>query len=64
MWNTQQPPEKIIHEKGLAQVSDTSAIEKIIEDVLKANPSSKTINQQIDLINKTIESYKYIETNR
>ena len=26
--------------------------------VLKANPSSKTINQQIDLINKTIEAYK------
>lgn len=26
--------------------------------VLKANPSSKTINAQIDLINKTIEAYK------
>ena len=26
--------------------------------VLKANPSSSTIHQQIDLINKTIESYK------
>lgn len=26
--------------------------------VLKANPSSKTINGQIDLINKTIEAYK------
>ena len=26
--------------------------------VLKANPSSSTINQQIDLINKTIEVYK------
>lgn len=26
--------------------------------VLKANPSSATINQQIDLINKTIEAYK------
>ena len=26
--------------------------------VLKANPSSSTINQQIDLINKTIEAYK------
>lgn len=26
--------------------------------VLKANPSSPTINQQIDLINKTIEAYK------
>ena len=26
--------------------------------VLKANPSSKTINAQIDLINKTIENYK------
>ncbi len=27
-------------------------------EVLKANPSSPTINQQIDLINKTIEAYK------
>ena len=26
--------------------------------VLKANPSSKTIHQQIDLLNKTIEAYK------
>ena len=26
--------------------------------VLKANPSSSTIHQQIDLINKTIEVYK------
>ena len=26
--------------------------------VLKANPSSKTINAQIDLINKAIEAYK------
>ncbi|SFJ13472.1 aminopeptidase N [Kaistella treverensis] len=40
-------------------------IVKILQDgllkkmqVLKANPSSKTINAQIDLINKTIEAYK------
>ena len=26
--------------------------------VLKANPTSPTINQQIDLLNKTIEEYK------
>jgi len=40
-------------------------IVKILQDgllkkmqVLKANPTSKTINAQIDLINKTIEAYK------
>ncbi len=26
--------------------------------VLKANPASPTINQQVDLINKAIEAYK------
>ena len=31
-------PETIIEEKGLKQVTDTSAIEKIIDDVMAANP--------------------------
>lgn len=38
MWSTGQDPEKIIKEKGLVQITDTSAIEKIIDEVIAANP--------------------------
>jgi aspartyl-tRNA(Asn)/glutamyl-tRNA(Gln) amidotransferase subunit B len=37
MWNTQKSAETIIKEKGLAQVSDTGLIEKMIDEVLAAN---------------------------
>ncbi len=33
-----QPPKKIVEERGLAQVSDGSAIEEAIQDVLAAHP--------------------------
>lgn len=39
MWQSGKDPEAIVKEKGLVQISDTSAIEKIIDDVLGANPS-------------------------
>ena len=39
MWKTGQSAEKIIKEKNLVQITDTSAIEKIIQEVLDANPS-------------------------
>ncbi|AGH94292.1 Asp-tRNA(Asn)/Glu-tRNA(Gln) amidotransferase subunit GatB [Pseudobdellovibrio exovorus] len=39
MWTTRKSADEIIKEKGLAQVSDTSVIEKIIDDVLAANAS-------------------------
>ena len=38
MWSTGKAPAQIIKEKNLVQITDTSAIEKIIDDVLKANP--------------------------
>jgi aspartyl-tRNA(Asn)/glutamyl-tRNA(Gln) amidotransferase subunit B len=37
MFNTGKPPEKIIGEKGLIQVSDEGEIEKIIDEVLAKN---------------------------
>lgn len=37
MWETQQDPEKIIKDKGLQQVSDTAALQRIIQDILKAH---------------------------
>lgn len=40
MAETGQDPEKIVEEKGLKQVTDTSAIEKIIDDILAANPDN------------------------
>ncbi len=37
MWDSGKDPEVIIKEKNLVQISDVSAIEKIIDDVLAAN---------------------------
>lgn len=39
MWKSGQDPETIVKEKGLVQVSDTGAIEKMIDEVLAANTS-------------------------
>lgn len=38
MWATGKSPTSIVKEKGLTQVSDTGAIEKMIDEVLAANP--------------------------
>ena len=38
MFETGKPPAAIVQEKGLAQVSDTGAIEKICDEVIAANP--------------------------
>lgn len=37
MFETKQDPETIVEEKGLKQVTDTSAIEQMVEDILAAN---------------------------
>lgn len=37
MWTTKKDPQQIIKEKNLVQITDSSAIEKIIQDVLDAN---------------------------
>ncbi|MFZ4404373.1 MAG: Asp-tRNA(Asn)/Glu-tRNA(Gln) amidotransferase subunit GatB [Pseudobdellovibrionaceae bacterium] len=37
MWQTGQAAEQIVKDKGLLQISDTSAIEKIIDEVLAQN---------------------------
>jgi aspartyl-tRNA(Asn)/glutamyl-tRNA(Gln) amidotransferase subunit B len=39
VWTTGERPEAIVKEKGLTQITDTSAIEKIIDDILAAHPS-------------------------
>jgi aspartyl-tRNA(Asn)/glutamyl-tRNA(Gln) amidotransferase subunit B len=38
MFETGKSPAMIVHEKGLAQVSDTGAIEKFCDEVIAANP--------------------------
>ena len=40
MVETGKSPETIVEEKGLKQVTDTSAIEKIVDDVIAANPDN------------------------
>ncbi|MBT1073793.1 Asp-tRNA(Asn)/Glu-tRNA(Gln) amidotransferase subunit GatB [Geobacter grbiciae] len=37
MWSSDKAPEAIVEEKGLVQVSDTGAIEKIIDEIMAAN---------------------------
>lgn len=37
MWKTKKEPALIVKEKGLVQITDSTAIEKIIDDVLTAN---------------------------
>ncbi len=39
MWASGDEPEKIVKEKGLTQITDTAAIEKIIDGILAANPN-------------------------
>lgn len=39
MWQSGKDPETVIKEKGLVQISDTGAIEKIVDDVIAANPA-------------------------
>lgn len=39
MWSTGKDPETIVKEKGLTQITDTSAIEKMIDEVIAANPA-------------------------
>ncbi|HEX4749055.1 MAG TPA: Asp-tRNA(Asn)/Glu-tRNA(Gln) amidotransferase subunit GatB [Bryobacteraceae bacterium] len=38
MFETGEPPAAIMDREGLRQISDTSALEKIVEDVIAANP--------------------------
>jgi aspartyl-tRNA(Asn)/glutamyl-tRNA(Gln) amidotransferase subunit B len=39
MWETGKEPDVIVKEKGLLQISDSSAIEKIVDEVVNANPN-------------------------
>jgi aspartyl-tRNA(Asn)/glutamyl-tRNA(Gln) amidotransferase subunit B len=38
MWSSGKPPARIVEEKGLVQITDTGFLEKIIDEVMKANP--------------------------
>ncbi len=38
MLETGQPPAKIVEERGLKQVTDTGAIEKVVDEIIAANP--------------------------
>ena len=40
MWKSTDPPEKIVKDKGLVQITDTSAIEGIVDDVIANNPKA------------------------
>ncbi len=38
MWDTGKPAEAIVEEKGLKQISDTGALEAIVDDIVAQNP--------------------------
>jgi aspartyl-tRNA(Asn)/glutamyl-tRNA(Gln) amidotransferase subunit B len=39
MWNEEGDPDKIIEKRGLKQISDSGELEKIVDQVIAANPS-------------------------
>jgi aspartyl-tRNA(Asn)/glutamyl-tRNA(Gln) amidotransferase subunit B len=39
MYRTGDPPEKIIKEKGLVQITDESALAKTIAEIIEQNPA-------------------------
>ncbi len=41
MWDSQATADEIIEKEGLKQISDSSEIEKMIDDVIAANPSQQ-----------------------
>ena len=40
MWKSQDSPEKIVKDKGLVQITDTSAIEGIVDEIISKNPKA------------------------
>lgn len=42
MWQNPDPPEKIVKDKGLVQITDTGAIEAIVKDVIAKNEKAVT----------------------
>jgi aspartyl-tRNA(Asn)/glutamyl-tRNA(Gln) amidotransferase subunit B len=38
VWETGEDPAKLVEERGLKQVTDTGAIEKVVDEVIAANP--------------------------
>lgn len=40
MFNTGKNPDKVVEEKGLVQISDAGLIDKVVDEVIAANPKS------------------------
>jgi aspartyl-tRNA(Asn)/glutamyl-tRNA(Gln) amidotransferase subunit B len=40
MWKTSKAPKEIVKAKGMSQITDTSAIEKIVDEVMAANATA------------------------
>ncbi|MBQ9479355.1 MAG: Asp-tRNA(Asn)/Glu-tRNA(Gln) amidotransferase subunit GatB [Selenomonadaceae bacterium] len=40
MWKSPDAPDKIVADKGLVQITDTSAIESVVDEVIAANPKA------------------------
>jgi len=39
MLEASERPEKIVEDRGLKQVTDTGAIEKVVDEIIAANPA-------------------------
>lgn len=48
MWNGEGDADSVIDSKGLKQVSDTGALEKLVDDVLSQNPDAITQYKEAD----------------
>src|SRR5207247_7977264 len=50
LYASGKPPEQIVKEKGLTQVSDEGALEKIIDDVMAKNQHTSELQSRVDLV--------------
>ncbi|MBV1884711.1 MAG: Asp-tRNA(Asn)/Glu-tRNA(Gln) amidotransferase GatCAB subunit B, partial [Gammaproteobacteria bacterium] len=48
MWEGEGTPDQIIEQKGLKQVTDSGAIESLVDEVISANPEQVTNFQNSD----------------
>jgi aspartyl-tRNA(Asn)/glutamyl-tRNA(Gln) amidotransferase subunit B len=51
MLQTRHPPSRIVEERGLKQVTDTGAIEKVVDDIIAQNPKQV---EQVQMKPKTL----------
>ena len=64
MFKTIKKPAVIVEEKGLKQITDTSAIEGIIDTVITEKPKSSNKSQRKSETNRVVRWSSYAKNSR